>query len=61
MNDISYVKTIKKLYAADTSRFTDLLTSMEKMIDESKFRTREERGKAYILKTRDVIMGIYVR
>lgn len=60
MNEINYLKTIKKLYADDTSRFSDTIQTLEKTIDETRFKPKEERSKVYLLKARDIIMKIYV-
>ena len=61
MNDISYTKTIKKLYEEDITNLSDIMQSIEKNIDEIKYKTKEERGKAFLLRVRDIIMKIYVK
>ena len=60
MTDISYPKAIKSLYPGDTSNLNDLIQSIDKTIDELKFKAKEDRGKNYLLKIRDEIMKIYV-
>ena len=61
MDDIDYTKSITELYGDDLSAYSAAVQSLDRIIVDNFPKLKEERGKAYLLGARDVIMGIYVQ
>ena len=60
MTEINYIDTIKQLYNADMSAHEEEVQTLDRMINEIQGKAKDERGKAYLLGARNIIMKIYV-
>lgn len=61
MDDINYTKSIAQLYADDLSAYSATVQALDALITDNLPKLKEEKGKAYLLGARDIIMGIYVQ